>query len=161
MGVLIENVTMRDRLVATLNHTEPDRIPIDFGGSPVTGIHASCVAALRDYYGLEKRPVRVHEPFQMLGLVDDDLQDAMGIDVARGLSTKLHVRVSGRGLEKLAVQWTGSAGPREFQHHNRCQWRHPDLPGGRHDGPAQRAHAEAAATSSIALSARSHSTRRS
>ena len=71
----------RERLSATLNHKQPDRIPIDFGGTSVTGMHASCVAALRDYYGLEKRPVRIHEPSQMLGLVDDDLKEAMGVDV--------------------------------------------------------------------------------
>ena len=71
----------RDRLKAALNHEQPDRIPIDFGGTAVTGVHASCVAALRDHYGLEKRPVRIHEPFQMLALIDDDLRDAMGLDV--------------------------------------------------------------------------------
>ena len=71
----------RERLLKTLRHEEPDRIPIDFGGSAVTGVHASCVAALRDYYGLEKRPVRVHEPFQMLALIDEDLRAAMGVDV--------------------------------------------------------------------------------
>jgi hypothetical protein len=70
-----------ERLIDTLNHKQPDRIPIDFGGTPTTGIHVSCVAALRDHYGLEKRPVRVHEPYQMLGLVDEDLQNAMGLDV--------------------------------------------------------------------------------
>lgn len=74
-------LTSRDRLIATLNHQQPDRVPIDFGATAVTGIHASCVAGLRDYYGLEKRPVRIHEPFQMLGLVDDDLREAMGLDV--------------------------------------------------------------------------------
>jgi uroporphyrinogen-III decarboxylase len=74
-------LTSRERLASTLNHKQPDRIPIDFGGTAVTGVHASCVAELRDYYGLEKRPVRVHEPFQMLALLDDDLKDAMGIDV--------------------------------------------------------------------------------
>lgn len=74
-------MTSRERLVAALNHQEPDRIPIDFGGTAVTGIHASCVAALREYYGLEKRPVRIHEPFQMLGVVEDDLLAAMGVDV--------------------------------------------------------------------------------
>jgi hypothetical protein len=74
--------TSRERLASALNHKQPDRIPIDFGGSSVTGIHASCVAALRDYYGLEKRPVRIHEPSQMLGQVDDDLKDALGVDVA-------------------------------------------------------------------------------
>ena len=73
--------TSRERLANALNHKQPDCIPIDFGGTAVTGVHASCVAALRDYYGLEKRPVRVHEPFQMLALLDDDLKDAMGLDV--------------------------------------------------------------------------------
>jgi hypothetical protein len=77
-----ENSTAsRERLANALYHKQPDRIPIDFGGTSVTGIHVSCVAALRDFYGLEKRPVRVHEPSQMLGLVDEDLQDAMGVDV--------------------------------------------------------------------------------
>jgi hypothetical protein len=75
------NTASRERIVAALNHKQPDRIPIDFGGTTVTGVHASCVAELRDYYGLEKRPVRVHEPFQMLAVLDDDLQDAMGLDV--------------------------------------------------------------------------------
>jgi uroporphyrinogen-III decarboxylase len=72
--------TSRDRLIQALNHAEPDRVPIDFGSTATTGIHATCVAALRDYYGLEKRPVRIHEPFQMLALVEDDLREAMKID---------------------------------------------------------------------------------
>jgi len=72
----------RDRLRAALSHREPDRIPLDFGSTTVTGIHVSCVAALRDYYGLPRTPVKLHEPFQMLGLVEDDLRAAMGLDVA-------------------------------------------------------------------------------
>jgi hypothetical protein len=64
-----------------LSHGAPDRVPVDFGGTSVTGLHVSCVAALRDFYGLDKRPVKVHEPYQMLGLLEDDLLDAMGIDV--------------------------------------------------------------------------------
>jgi hypothetical protein len=71
----------RRRVIETLEHRRPDRIPIDFGGTAVTGVHASCVAALRDYYGLAKSPVKVHEPYQMLGLIDEDLKQAMGIDV--------------------------------------------------------------------------------
>jgi hypothetical protein len=81
MANLVSATSSRERLIATLNHTQPDRIPIDFGGSSTTGIHVSCVAALRDRYGLEKRPVRVHEPFQMLGMLEEDLLDAMGLDV--------------------------------------------------------------------------------
>jgi hypothetical protein len=70
----------RQRVADATNHRTPDRVPIDFGSTAVTGIHVSVVAALRDFYGLEKRPVKVHEPYQMLGWIDDDLKDAMGID---------------------------------------------------------------------------------
>lgn len=74
-------MTSRERVANAINHRLPDRIPVDFGSTGVTGIHVSCVAALREHYGLEQRPVRVHEPYQMLGLVEDDLKQAMGIDV--------------------------------------------------------------------------------
>jgi hypothetical protein len=67
--------------LAALDHRAPDRVPVDFGSTGVTGMHASCVAALRDYFGLEKRLVKVHEPYQMLGLVEEDLQSALGLDV--------------------------------------------------------------------------------
>ena len=51
-------MTSKQRVRAALNHKVPDGIPMDFGGTAVTGIHASVVAALRDYYGLEKRLVK-------------------------------------------------------------------------------------------------------
>jgi hypothetical protein len=68
ISVLAEKAKSRSRLATTLNHKQPDRIPIDFGGTMCTGIHVSCVAALRDYYGLEKRLVRVHEPLPDAGI---------------------------------------------------------------------------------------------
>lgn len=60
---------------------QPDRIPVDFGATAVTGMHVRCVAALRDHYGLEKKPVKVHEPYQMLGWIDEDLKEVLRIDV--------------------------------------------------------------------------------
>ena len=61
---------------------------MDFGSTAVTGVHVSCVAALRDHYGLAPGPVKVHEPYQMLGLVEDDLREAMGLDVAGAFPPK-------------------------------------------------------------------------
>ena len=78
----------RQRVLAALAHREPDRVPIDLGSTGVTGIHVSCVAALRDHYGLEQRPVKVHEPYQMLGLVEEDLQQALGVDVQGAFGRK-------------------------------------------------------------------------
>lgn len=63
----------------TLNHEDTGKAVVDFGSTAVTGMHVSCVAQLRDYYGLEKRPVKAHEPYQMLGLIEEDLLDAMGV----------------------------------------------------------------------------------
>jgi len=74
-------MNQRERILAALSHTEPDKVPVDFGGTAVTGVHVSCVAGLRKHYGLEQRPVMVHEPYQMLGLIEEDLKQAMGIDV--------------------------------------------------------------------------------
>jgi len=71
----------RENLQKTLNHQQPDRMVVDFGASPVTGIHVRMVEQLRDHFGLEKRPIRVSEPYQMLGVVEEDLQEAMGVDV--------------------------------------------------------------------------------
>lgn len=74
-------MTSKERVFASLNHREPDRVAIDFGGGGQTGMHVSIVAQLRDYYGLEKRLVKVWEPYQMLGNIDEDLKKAMGVDV--------------------------------------------------------------------------------
>ena len=71
----------KSRVIDALNHKQPDKIPIDFGGTVCSGIHVSSVAALRDYYGPEKRLVKVYEPYQMLGLIDDDLKKVIGVDV--------------------------------------------------------------------------------
>ncbi len=71
----------RELLQKTLNHKEPEKVVFDMGASAVTGIHVLALERLRDYYGLEKKPVRVIEPYQMLGLVEDDMIETLGIDV--------------------------------------------------------------------------------
>jgi hypothetical protein len=73
-------MTSREKLQKCLAH-ESGSVPVDFGGTAVSGIHCSVVENLRNHYGLEKKPVKVNEPYQMLGEVEDDLRDALGIDV--------------------------------------------------------------------------------
>ena len=74
-------MTSKERLQAVLNHTQADKIVVDFGSTPTTGIHVLAVENLRRYYGLDEKPVKVTEPFQMLGEVEADLQEALEIDV--------------------------------------------------------------------------------
>lgn len=73
-------MTSKERVLAAVEHRPTDRIPVDFGASFITGIHCSVVAGLRAHYGLPPGPVKISEPYQMLGMVEDDLRDAMGID---------------------------------------------------------------------------------
>lgn len=76
----------KERFDLTVNHREPDSVVVDFEGTAVTGIHVLSVENLRKHYGLENKPVRVIEPYQMLGEVDEELIEAMGIDVVALLS---------------------------------------------------------------------------
>jgi len=73
----------RERVKLTLNHQEPDRVPLDLGGSPVTGMHVSSVYQLRQALHLDPvgTPVKVIEPYQMLGEIQPDLIKALGVDV--------------------------------------------------------------------------------
>lgn len=73
-------MTRKKVVEQALNHKQGDRVPIDFGGSPTSGIHCRLVEQLREHYGLEKKPVKVIEPYQMLGEIEDDLKDALGSD---------------------------------------------------------------------------------
>ncbi|MBW7864932.1 MAG: methyltransferase [Candidatus Hydrogenedens sp.] len=76
--------TSRERVGAALNHREADRVPLDLGASAVTGMHVTSVYHLRQGLGLDApgTPVKVVEPYQMLGEIAPDLMDALGVDVA-------------------------------------------------------------------------------
>jgi len=80
-------VTSRERVTLALAHKEPDRVPVDLGASSVTGMHVSVVYRLRQALNLDASgtPVKVVEPYQMLGEIAPDLMEALGIDVV-GLS---------------------------------------------------------------------------
>ena len=76
-------LTGRQRVLKALNYEPVDRVPMDLGGTPCSGAHVSVVANLRRALGLDKaaEPVKVVEPYQMLGEVAADLRAALGIDV--------------------------------------------------------------------------------
>jgi hypothetical protein len=77
----------RERILTALAHQEPDRVPLDLGSSPTTGMHVSSVYQLRQALHLDPpgTPVKVTEPYQMLGEIAPDLMAALGVDVI-GLS---------------------------------------------------------------------------
>lgn len=74
-------MSSREQFLKTVNHQQTDRIVLDLGATPVTGIHVQTISNLRRHYGLQRKPIRVIEPFQMLGEVGWELIDSIGIDV--------------------------------------------------------------------------------
>ena len=78
----------RERVQLALNHQETDRIPLDLGSSPVTGMHVQSVYKLRQALGLDPpgMPVKIIEPYQSLGEIKPDLIGALGVDVV-GISS--------------------------------------------------------------------------
>ncbi len=48
-------MTSRERVMAALNHEEPDRVPMDLGGSLATTLVSDAYPALREALGLGAR----------------------------------------------------------------------------------------------------------
>jgi hypothetical protein len=71
----------RERVVAALEHRPPDYVPLDLGGCGQTGINASTLYKLRAALGLSVHPIPICEPFQLLGQVEPDLIEKLGVDV--------------------------------------------------------------------------------
>lgn len=95
----------RENFVKTLNHHQPERVVVDFGSTAVTGIHVLVVEKLRQHFGLEKKPVKVTEPYQMLGEIDDDLVNAMNIDIRGIFGAKNMFGVPNEGWKMHKTPW--------------------------------------------------------
>lgn len=76
----------RERVLAALQHREADRVPLDFGGTLVTGIHHIAYARLRDYLGLPRHTVTLFDQVQGLALIEEDVLERLRVDT-RGVLT--------------------------------------------------------------------------
>jgi uroporphyrinogen decarboxylase len=89
-------MTSRERVLAALNHRQPDRVPIDLSGHRSSGIAAMAYVRLRDYLGLPKKPLRVYDPVQQLAIVDEDVLQRFQVDTIE----------LGRGFAQEDKYWT-------------------------------------------------------
>ena len=71
----------RERMLTALNHEEPDRVPIDLGGTVVSTIAIPTYAALRKHLKLPEKPIKTLEFVQQVAVVDNDVLDRLGVDV--------------------------------------------------------------------------------
>lgn len=70
----------REIINQSLSHKSSGKLPIDFGSTAVSGLHVKCINDLLEHYGIKKEPVKVIEPYQMLGEICDELKEIIGID---------------------------------------------------------------------------------
>lgn len=99
------SLSSKENFLQTVKHRQPSKVVVDFGATTVTGIHVLIVEKLREYYGLEKRPVKVIEPYQMLGEIDNELVDAMDIDVIGLFGEKNMFNVANRNWKMHKTLW--------------------------------------------------------
>ena len=73
-----ETMTSRERVLTTLNHKIPDRVPIDFGGNQ-TGIHKNAYRNLVRYLGLEEE-IRIMDDVQQLARPSERVLERFRVD---------------------------------------------------------------------------------
>jgi hypothetical protein len=95
----------RANFLKTVSHQQPDRVVVDFGATTVTGIHVLIVEKQRKHFGLEKRPVKVIEPYQMLGEIDSDLIRMMNIDIIGLFGEKNMFSISNKDWKVHKTFW--------------------------------------------------------
>jgi len=72
----------RERVLTALKHEEPDRVPIDLGGTPgSTGIHALAYIKLKKKLGIEGGKTRIYDPWQQLAKPEPEVLRRIGADV--------------------------------------------------------------------------------
>lgn len=70
----------RERALAALSHQEPDRVPIDLGGTIDSTLMAVAYRELREHLGLGPGTIRVADVYQQTALVDEDVRQALDVD---------------------------------------------------------------------------------
>ena len=74
-------MTSRERVLAAIEHKDSGQIPIDLGSNPSSGISAMGYNKLKKALGIEGGHTRIFDVVQQLAIVEDEVIDALGVDV--------------------------------------------------------------------------------
>ena len=70
----------RDRVMQSLNHKEPDRVPIDMGATIVSSIVKKTYIELKQHLGMPVEEIKMLDYVQQLPYLDDGLLERFGVD---------------------------------------------------------------------------------
>jgi len=76
----MSSLSHRDRVLAVINRELPDRHPVDFGGSPASGINLYAYQRLKRHLGLPG-PVQVQTERSLLAWPDDAILELFDVDL--------------------------------------------------------------------------------
>jgi uroporphyrinogen decarboxylase len=71
----------RERILAAIEHREPDQVPVDLGATPSSGISAIAYGNLKKHLGLTQGNTLVYDVVQQLAQPEDFILDRFGVDV--------------------------------------------------------------------------------
>jgi uroporphyrinogen decarboxylase len=74
-------MTSRERILATIDHREPDRIPVDLGATPSSGISAIAYGRLKAHLGIRSGHTDVYDVVQQLAQPEEFILNRYKIDV--------------------------------------------------------------------------------
>ena len=105
------SMTSRERVLASVGHTEPDRLPVDLGSNPSSGISAVAHANLVRHIGLRDQRTRVYDVVQQLAQPSDELLSRFRIDAVdigrtfNALDSDWHPMTLASGIETEVPAW--------------------------------------------------------
>ncbi len=103
-------MTSRERVLAALSHTEPDRVPFDLGTTFVTGIHHIAYERLVQALGIEGlEPQPMLDPLQQLAMPHEQVLRELGTD-----TRSVYLKLPGRALNKVSED--------EQYRYSTCEW---------------------------------------
>jgi uroporphyrinogen decarboxylase len=74
-------MTSRERVLTAIRHREPDKVPVDLGATPSSGISAIAYSNLVNRLGRPDLPVQIYDVVQQVAQPDMSILDAFGVDV--------------------------------------------------------------------------------
>lgn len=84
-------MTSRERVLAAINHKEPDYLPMDLGSNVSAGISGMAYANLKEHLGIKEGHTRIYDVVQQVAQPEECVLDLVGadaLDVARVYNEK-------------------------------------------------------------------------
>lgn len=77
---LMSNMTSRDRVMASINHQNPDMLPMDLGSNVSAGISGQAYGKLKEYLGIIRGHTRIYDVVQQVAQPEIEVLDIIGAD---------------------------------------------------------------------------------